>query len=128
MAAEDLEAAKPEMSTCQKILCIFLSWPVGSPLGPVLKVCSNVCWGNILGRGNSPGYEVIMAWLWPRLDGCIPSFIMELFLADFQEAKKTWCLTCAAWEAREEQVFIQARSLATWSAVLGVYLVMSGFN
>ena len=35
------------------------------------------------------------------------------------------CLTCAAAES-EEQVFIQALSLATWSAVLGVYLVMSG--
>jgi hypothetical protein len=32
---------------------------------------------------------------------------------------------CAAAE-REEQVFIQALSLATWSAELGVYLVMSG--
>ena len=41
----------------------------------------------------------------------------------------TWLLlTWAAWEAKEEQVFIQARSLATWSAVLGVYLVMSGVH
>ena len=37
-------------------------------------------------------------------------------------------LTWAAWEAKEEQVFIQARSLATWSAVDGVYLVMSGVH
>ena len=49
---------------------------------------------------------------------------MELFSGDFLELKIL--LTWAAWEAREEQVFIQARSLATWSAVLGVYLVMSG--
>ena len=44
----------------------------------------------------------------------------------FREIKTL--LTWAAWEAREEQVFIQARSLATWSAVLGVYLVMSGVH
>ena len=53
--------------------------------------------------------------------------LMEIFSGDFQVLKKLG-LTCAAWEAREEQVFIQARSLATWSAVLGVYLVMSKFN
>ena len=50
----------------------------------------------------------------------------------FREIKSpnivTRLLTWAAWEAREEQVFIQARSLATWSAVLGVYLVMSGVH
>ena len=34
----------------------------------------------------------------------------------------------SSWAAAErlEQVFIQALSLATWSTLLGVYLVMSG--
>ena len=36
-----------------------------------------------------------------------------------------WTLSWAAAE-RLEQVFIQARSLATWSTELGVYLVISG--
>ena len=89
-------------------------------------MCSNVCQGNILGRGNSPGYEVIMAWLWPRLDGCISGFEGGVNGAVFRGSQNF--VTWAAWEAREEQVFIQARSLATWSAVLGVYLVMSGVH
>ena len=53
-------------------------------------MCSNVCWGNILGRGNSRSYEVIMAWLWPRLDGCINGFqggLMELFSEDSRNLK-----------------------------------------
>ena len=36
----------------------------------------------------------------------------------------------SSWAAAErlEQVFIQALSLATWSTLLGVYLVMSGVH
>ena len=72
------------------------------------------------------------------LDGCNSGFEDQRVNRDvlgrkLQQSVETlqpsWLiLTWAAWEAKEEQVFIQARSLATWSAVDGVYLVMSGVH
>lgn len=58
------------------------------------------------------------------------SGLIEMFWGRIVEIlQPSWLLlTWAAWEAKEEQVFIQARSLATWSAVDGVYLVMSGVH
>ena len=69
------------------------------------------------------------------LDGCNSGFEDQRVNRDVlgrklqQSVEPSWLfLTWAAWEAKEEQVFIQARSLATWSAVDGVYLVMSGVH
>ena len=72
------------------------------------------------------------------LDGCNSGFEdqgvnKDVLGGKLQQSVETlqpsWSfLTWAAWEAKEEQVFIQARSLATWSAVDGVYLVMSGVH
>ena len=64
-----------------------------------------------------------------KTSGLIEMFRGEKIAAKCGNFATSWLIfTWAAWEAKEEQVFIQARSLATWSAVDGVYLVMSGVH
>ena len=64
-----------------------------------------------------------------KTSGLTEMFRGEIIAANVETLQPSWLiLTWAAWEAKEEQVFIQARSLATWSAVDGVYLVMSGVH